>query len=402
MPNKNKKKHQQYYNAQNQNQNNMNGVRRGNNFNHKGHKKSYINPNIICSISDDEATTRANNHNGHKNNGYNNRGSSERTGKSSKNRGKNIAEKFKDMGRQSKKFSIGDDTENAKPLMPSKPHSHISNMPQDVFEMIVTYVQNYFTCFDTNREGLLGAYNKQCTFSLTLNMSNTVAYRQYKFDDYVLKENRNLKRIVGHDDHHVAKRFRLQHKGYIDTLAQICKLPSTEHDPRSFKLDIDFFSPSMIKFSLSGVFKEGKSSDKVRPLRSFHRVFVCIPDPASQMTIVNEQFTISHLTNEQHKAYYYIPPEQRVHENPMRETLAPTPPQDIPKASAIQQSAAGSLSQYPELTEQQKLMLEQFSTQSRLNFEWSKHCLDHVKWNFDEAAKAFIQFKDSIPKDAYH
>ena len=75
--------HQQYYNAQNQNQNNMNGVRRGNNFNHKGHKKSYINPNIICSISDDEATTRANNHNGHKNNGYNNRGSSERTGKRS-------------------------------------------------------------------------------------------------------------------------------------------------------------------------------------------------------------------------------------------------------------------------------------------------------------------------------
>ena len=56
----------------------------------------------------------------------------------------------------------------------------------------------------------------------------------------------------------------------------------------------------------------------------------------------------------------------------MRETLAPTPPQDIPKASDIQQSAAGSLSQYPELTEQQKLMLEQFSTQSRLNFEWSK------------------------------
>ncbi len=59
-------------------------------------------------------------------------------------------------------------------------------------------------------------------------------------------------------------------------------MPPTEHDPRSFKLDIDFFSPSMIKFSLSGVYKEGKPTDKVRALRSFHRVFVCIPDPASQ------------------------------------------------------------------------------------------------------------------------
>jgi hypothetical protein len=37
----------------------------------------------------------------------------------------------------------------------------------------------------------------------------------------------------------------------------------------------------MITFSLSGVFKEGKHSDKVRPLRSFHRVFVCIPDTSS-------------------------------------------------------------------------------------------------------------------------
>ncbi len=57
----------------------------------------------------------------------------------------------------------------------------------------------------------------------------------------------------------------------------------------------------MIKFSVSGTFKEGKPADKVRPLRSFHRVFVCIPDTVSPMTIVNEQFTISQITNGQHK-----------------------------------------------------------------------------------------------------
>lgn len=143
-------------------------------------------------------------------------------------------------------------------------------------------------------------------------MSNTCAYRQIKFDEFLTKENRNLKRIPGNDgqlnsdnylysgeililisnvflvnkiyikEHHREKRFRLQHTGYIDTLAQLCKLPATEHDPRSFKLDIDFFSPNMIKFSLSGVYKEGKVTDKVRPYRSFHRAFVCIPDPAAQ------------------------------------------------------------------------------------------------------------------------
>lgn len=393
MPRNNKKNKQRFY----QN-NNHNGVKKGGQFNHKGKKNSYINPNIF--ISDDEVTMR-NSHNGHVNNSYNNRGSSERTNKSHKNKHGKRIEELKDMGRQSK-YSIGDDNNSeTKPLLPSKPHFQISNMPTDVFDLIVTYVQNYFTCFDTNRENLMGAYNKHCTFSLTINMSNTVAYRQYRFDDYVLKENRNLKRLVGKDEHHDEKRFRLQHKGYIDTLAQICKLPATEHDPRSFKLDIDFFMPNMIKFSLSGVYKEGKSTDKVRPLRSFHRVFVCIPDPASQMTIVNEQLTISHLTKDQHKTYYYIPPEERVQENSMKDTLAPTPAEELRKTNATQ-LPAGDLSQFPELTEQQKIMLEQFSTQSRLNFEWSKHCLDHVNWNFDEAARAFVQFKDSIPKDAYY
>ena len=58
---------------------------------------------------------------------------------------------------------------------------------------------SYFTCFDTNRQGLLGAYNQKCTFSLTLNLGNNNCYRQFKFDEHSIKENRNLKRIVGND-----------------------------------------------------------------------------------------------------------------------------------------------------------------------------------------------------------
>lgn len=414
MPNK--KKNNNYYNGyNNQNQNNNRGsgggggVQKQGYKNHrKGDRKLYINPNIITSISDDETSTRShhsdhNKHNGH--NGYNNRGSSERKSNNRNRNKNNITDKFKDLGRT--KYGIGDDDrEIAKALLASKPHCQIANMPKDVFDMIVTYVQNYFTCFDTNREGLLGAYNKMCTFSLSLNMSNTVAYRQFKFEDHALKENRNLKRIVSKDDRNDEKRFRLLHKGYIDTLAQLCKLPHTEHQPNSFKLDIDYFSPTMIKYSLSGVFKEGKPTDKVRPLRSFYRTFVCIPDPASQMTIVNEQFIISHLTNEQHKTYYYVPPEQRVETNTMNTTsptngtsndnsapvttLAPVIPAPIPQTH-----------QFPDLNEQQRLMLQQFSVQSKLNLEWSKYCLEHVSWNYDEAAKAFVQFKDNIPKDAY-
>lgn len=422
MPNKHKKNRN--YNQNWKDQNNDHGVsfsgggvRKGN-FKSKG-QRLYINPNaIITSVSDDEVMPRAkNNQNGNRYSSLNRDGSEGGAGRRRNNKKKNGKHLMSELEGMTKprpgKMGIGDDDTNeaAKPLLPSKPHMHVSNMPEDVFNVIVTFIQNYFNCFDTNREGLLGAYNKLCTFSFTLNMSNTVAYRQFKFTDLHLKNNRNLKRIVGQDEHHTEKRFKLQIKGYIETLAQLCKMPATEHDPRSFKLDVDFFTPHMIKFSVSGTFKEGKPADKVRPLRSFNRVFVCIPDIASPMTIVNEQFTISHITNNQHKAYYYIPPEDRI-ENKMSDS-PPKPmtqmTSDVSPAAVVQPvnsmvqpiPTVPIIPQYPDLNEQQNLMLREFSNQSKLNLEWSKYCLEHVQWNFDEAAKAFIQFKDSIPKEAY-
>ena len=112
------------------------------------------------------------------------------------------------------------DDDSRNPLLPSKPHCQLSTLPPDVFQMIVTYVQQYvlglfrpilfffilklnfvryFTCYDMNRQGLLGAYNPNVTFSLSLNMSNSVAHRAFKFEDAVVRESRNLKRIVGND-----------------------------------------------------------------------------------------------------------------------------------------------------------------------------------------------------------
>jgi hypothetical protein len=73
------------------------------------------------------------------------------------------------------------------------------------FDNRIKYIYNmlhkfsYFTCFDSNREGLLGAYNSKVTFSLSLMMSSSIAHRPFKFDDNIVRESRNLKRIVGND-----------------------------------------------------------------------------------------------------------------------------------------------------------------------------------------------------------
>lgn len=159
-------------------------------------------------------------------------------------------------------------------------------------------ILSYFTCYDSDRERLLGAYNPKVLFSLSLNMGGSLAHVQYRFDETYCHKNRNLKRIVGNDN--INKKHRLLTHGQIDTVACLNKLPPTEHEPRSFKLDSCFFMPNMISFVVTGVYKEGKASDKVRPLRSFSRSFVCIPDAASRMTIINEQFVLSHLTHDQY------------------------------------------------------------------------------------------------------
>jgi hypothetical protein len=85
-----------------------------------------------------------------------------------------------------------------------------------------------------------------------------------------------------------------------------------------------YSKPHMITFSVVGTFKEGKKEDKVRPIRSFERVFVCIPDANTayvfafisctprtkyhtsgsffyRMSIINEQFVIANVTNQHYK-----------------------------------------------------------------------------------------------------
>ena len=103
-------------------------------------------------------------------------------------------------------------------------------------------------CFDSNRQALLAAYNQHVTFSLSLNMSNSVAHRMFRFEETLIRENRNLKRIVGQEEHHHEKRLRLLQIGPINALSILLKLPPTEHDPNSFKLDNCFFSVRIVRW----------------------------------------------------------------------------------------------------------------------------------------------------------
>jgi len=317
--------------------------------------------------------------------------------KRQKQKQKQLLQKFDDMvvmKDKQKKLTIGEaDEEAKKPLAPTKPHCQLSNVPPEVFGVIVKFLQDYFTCYDANRDGLLSAYNPKVLFSLAINPSSCCTHRTFKFDDYI-KESRNLKRVFASDDYHLEKRFRLLHQGHIDTVNTLRKLPPTQHEPSSFKLDHCFFTPHMVTFSVVGYFKEGLATDKVRPLRSFQRVFVCIPDANTGMSIVNEHFTVSNLAVDQYKNYKVLinpaaaAPSSSSSSGPSCETTGTT-----------SQLVTNNLP--PGLTEQQMQMMAQFSEHSKLNLRWSHDCLAQCGWNFDAAGRMFIDFKSQIPPDAY-
>ena len=60
----------------------------------------------------------------------------------------------------------------------------------------------------------------------------------------------------------------------------------------------------MVTFSVVGAVKEGKPTDKVRPLRSFTRTFVCIPDANTTMSIINEEYLVANISNHQFKVCF--------------------------------------------------------------------------------------------------
>ena len=113
------------------------------------------------------------------------------------------------------------------------------------------------------------------------------------------------------------------------------------------------------------------------------------------MTIVNEQYVISNLTPEQYKLYYNVATNPPAEPQQQQQVNA----ENVNGNQAHVQNVVVAAPTDP--AEQQALMIKEFSNQSKLNFEWSKHCLEHAKWNFDDAAKAFMQFKNEIPKEAF-
>ncbi|XP_017135966.1 nuclear RNA export factor 1 [Drosophila miranda] len=304
-------------------------------------------------------------------------------------------------------------------------------------DVVRQFLDQYFNIFDMeSRQSLLDAYHEHAMLSITMpNASHAGRLNSF------WKFNRNFRRIVNHDrDDH---RTRLLKNGRLACVATLNEWPRTLHERRTFTVDLTIYNPQMIVFTVTGLFKE-LSGEEDRPstsqayeLRHFMRTFVVVPQN-SGFCIRNETIFITAATNEQVREF------KRSQHQPAPGGIAPgadgrntASGMDDASVSSLQNrlgTASGggastvallpavaslSLNNLPSVaggpppvftssgsatddaTKMQ--MVQAMSSQSQMNLEWSRKCLEETNWDYNHAGFVFGKlFKENkIPPEAF-
>ncbi|XP_051825130.1 nuclear RNA export factor 1-like [Antechinus flavipes] len=234
--------------------------------------------------------------------------------------------------------------------------------------MVMYFLQEYYNVYDTgNRQGLLDAYHEGacCSLSLPVSLQNL---SRYNLSEYV-NDNRNMKKVKDS-----SLRYRLLKHSRLTVVAFLNGLPKTQHDVNSFVVDVSAQTETLLCFSVNGVFKEldDKAHDTIR---AFTRVFIAVPsNNATRMCMVNDELFVRNANSEE-----------------IRHAFAQPAPLTF------------SPSWMTTVNQQQRDMLQSFSTQSGMNLEWSQKCLQDNNWDFIQAAQIFTQLKEQgkIPAIAF-
>ncbi|XP_016018091.1 nuclear RNA export factor 3 isoform X1 [Rousettus aegyptiacus] len=226
----------------------------------------------------------------------------------------------------------------------------------DMLSLVLQFLQQYYLIYDSgDRHCLLCAYHDKACFSLTIpfNPKDTSLSSLFEY----LNDNRNMKKFK---DPYLRVQL-LKHTKH-DIVCSLCVLPKTQHDLSSFVVDMWFQTERMLCFSVYGVFKEveGRSQGSVR---AFARTFITTFASSSSLCIMNDELFVRDTTPKESQSEFSI--------------QVPTP----------------ITSSLPTLTQEQQEMVQAFSTQSRMNLQWSQKCLHDNDWVYTRAAEVL-----SLPK----
>ncbi|KAM9576893.1 nuclear RNA export factor 2-like [Trichechus inunguis] len=200
--------------------------------------------------------------------------------------------------------------------------------------LVLQFLQQYYWIYDYgDRRGLLVAYHNEACFSLTIpfNAEDPAPISLGKYS----KGSRNLKKRKD-----PVLRVQLLKHTKRDVVDFLSVLPKTQHDLSSFVVDMCVQTEKMLCFSVNGVFKEVEGVCQAH-VHAFTRIFIATPASNSGLYIVNDQLCVRDASPIETQGAFF--------------TLVATP----------------SSRSVPTLSQEQQEMVQVFSTQSGMKFEWS-------------------------------
>ncbi|XP_013365691.1 PREDICTED: nuclear RNA export factor 2-like [Chinchilla lanigera] len=126
----------------------------------------------------------------------------------------------------------------------------------------------------------------------------------------------------------------------------------------------------MLCFSVSGVFEEIEATSQ-GCFRAFTRTFIITPGSSGCLCIVNDHLFVRDARPDEIRVAFSMP------------------------------VATPCFSSRSSLSEERLRMVQAFSIQSGMTFEWSQKCLEDNEWNYSRAGESFMVLQDKIPREAF-
>lgn len=159
-----------------------------------------------------------------------------------------------------------------------------------------------------------------------------------------------------------------------------------------------FPQPQLLLLTVTGVFKERKPAVINEPYRSFQRSLVIVPGATGGFCIRNEVIHINNTTRLQDEKAFKDPVSSQGFAPSAAASTSAAAALPAPTAVAVPVLPGGAPDDNTKLQ-----MVQAMATQSNMNLEWSRKCLEETNWDYERAAFAFSELhkQNRIPPEAF-
>ncbi|GMS77887.1 hypothetical protein PENTCL1PPCAC_62, partial [Pristionchus entomophagus] len=276
--------------------------------------------------------------------------------------------------------------------------------------IVETFIIEFFKAYDgdeptTGRKSLMDVY-ADSTSQFTMCIENL--YEEGSGKTRWPNDNFAFHIRLSHNIQQIEKWSKNRHNrlfhGAMDVVAQLCKMPATKHLLESFIVDVILSTPSLLIFSVQGLFEEAPFAvhPSLPQLNFFSRTFTVTPKANGSLCVISDELYLTAMTRTRVERYKIqlgkanaAPPAAAG--STVSDGLADAFSQLAQAAPAAADPAAlATAADSP-----QAAMVASFCRDSGMLPEWSKLCLEEAEWNYEVASRNFLAAKATVPREAF-